>query len=378
MVALEPGGSKGLDVRRPDAPWLADGWFAIGTWAIWRLAHLALVAGSGGDPVRATFFLDGAWMRSIVDHGYRVGDGTYATQTNAAFLPSTPALGRLLGTVVQADVAGVIVANLTGLAAFCAVFTAVREVVGPTHARRSVVALALWPGSLVLWAFMSEGAFIALTALAVSADNRGRHVQSALAAWAAGTFRVVGFTVGPALALARVLRTRRIDRVVWAHLLAGVASIVTVAAVQQWAVGDMMAFSRAQRAWDRDVGVPGGAAWRAADLVVTDLPHLHLELGMNLASLGLTFGALVVATARYGLRGREGRVLIVAWTAFLVPAASSTISSQVRYVMGAWGALLVLGAVPRRSRWVSVVLAVAGAAVSAVLVVRWSDGSFVA
>jgi hypothetical protein len=332
----------------------------------------------GGDPVGMTFRFDGAWMRSVADQGYILSDRSYTIQQNVAFLPGVPGMTRSVATVMGTEAAGVLVANLTGLAAFCALFAAVRAVSDEGVARRAVVALALWPGSLALWALLSEGAFITASALAVLADARRRPVLASVATWAAGTFRVVGFAVGPALAVGRVVRTRRVDRVALGYATSGVASFGTVWLVQQVAVGDGLAFSRAQQAWDRSITFPGIGVVRSISLVVGDLPNLRLELGMNLFSIAVVGVALVVATIRLGITGKAGPALVVGWTAFLVPLCSEVLASQIRYVMGAWAALLVIGCVSLRSRAIVVLAAVIGVVASLVLSQRWVDGAFVA
>ncbi|HXH58272.1 hypothetical protein [Iamia sp.] len=353
-------------------------WFPVAIWAVWRLAHLLAVVAWGGDPVQDTFRFDGAWMRSVLDDGYVLSDPSFTIQQNVAFLPGVVALARPFAAVMDTDLAGLVVANLTGLTSFWALFVAVRAVSDERVARRAVVTLALWPGSLALWAFMSEGAFITASALAVLADARRRPLLAAIAAWAAGTTRVVGFTVGPALAVARVFRTRRIDRVAVGYVASGAASVATVVLVQHLAVGDGLAFQRAQQAWGRSISVPGAGVVVAGQQVVERLPHLSLELTMNLASVGVVGAALIVASIRLGFRGPAGAALVVAWAAFLIPLSSDLVASQVRYVMGAWAAVLVFSCVRLRSRLLPLVGVVVGVAASLVLSHRWVMGSFVA
>ncbi|CAN5516334.1 hypothetical protein BH24ACT4_BH24ACT4_20790 [soil metagenome] len=347
-------------------------------WAIWRVAHLLAVLAWGGDPIEATFAFDGAWMRSVLDEGYVLSDPSFTQQQNLVFLPGLPALTRPLALVLGSEAAGLVVANLTALTAFWAVFLAARAVSDVKVAQRAVVALALWPGSLALWAFMSEAAFITASALAVLADARRRPVLAGVAACAAGCTRVVGFAVGPALAVARVIRTRRVDRIAFGYVASGAVSLAIVGLVHHIAVGDALAFQRAQRAWDRSVAPPGTGVVIAVRQVVDRLPHISLELLMNLAGIGLVGLALVVATMRLGLGGRAGGALVVAWAAFMIPLSSNLIASQVRYAMGAWAAVLVLGVVPVRSRIVWGCAAALCVAISLVLSHRWVAGAFVA
>lgn len=352
--------------------------FPVAVWAVWRLGHIAALVAFGGDPVDDSFRFDGAWMRSVLDGGYVLSDESYTVQQNVAFFPGLPYLTRPFAEVLGVDVGALVVANLAALATFCAVFAAVRAVSEEAVARRAVIALALWPGSIALWAFMSEGVFLAASGAAVWADSRRRPGLATFLAWCAGTFRAVGFMVGPALAVARVVRTRRVDGVAWAYAISGAASLATVSLLQHLAVGDGLAFSRSQEAWNRSVTFPGRGLVRAAREVVDELPHLRLELTMNLVSVAVVAAALVLATRHFGFRGAQGGALAVGWFAFVIPLCSDLVASQVRYMMGAWAATLVLalGVVRLRALWL--IAATVGFVGTLFLLQRWANGDFVA
>ena len=62
-------------------------------------------------------------------------------------------------------------------------------------ARRAVLLFALFPSSLFLWAFYSEGLFIALGAGAVWADRRGKRGLAAALLMGIGATRSVGILI---------------------------------------------------------------------------------------------------------------------------------------------------------------------------------------
>ncbi len=354
----------------------------LAVWAGWRLAHLLAVLAWGGDPVGDTFRFDGAWMRSILEQGYVRSDPTYSVQQNLPFLPGMIWLTKPLALLIGNRWGAFVMANVAGLVAFGAVHAAIAAIAGPRAAGRAVVALALWPGSLVLWAYMSEAPLVAATALAVLADVHRRPGRAGLAAFVAGTCRVVGFTVGPALAVARVVRLRRVDAVACGYALTGVAGFGAVALAQHLAVGDGLAFARAQNAWDRSIAPPGSGVLRGVREIVVDLPALHLETAMNITAAVLAFAALLVATDRFGLGGRTGTALVAGWVGLIVALSSELVASQIRYVLAAWAGLLVLAPTgaprTRRQTLLEGALVVVAVGVSLVLSRRWVNDAFVA
>ncbi|MGH9262820.1 MAG: hypothetical protein ACRD08_23455, partial [Acidimicrobiales bacterium] len=223
--------------------------FPICLWLAWRAAHLVLVVAFGGDVVDTAFHFDGGWFRTILDHGYVVADPTYETQQTPAFMPGVAWLAWPFAQIIGAEAAALLVANATGVGAFCAVFGAVRSWSGERPARVATVALALWPTSFVLWAYYSEGLFIIATALGLWADRRNRPGAAVVGCFLAPLTRTVGGAFGPVLAVARWWRLGRVDLVGVSYIVAGVSATATVSAVQEVQTGDALAWVHAQESW---------------------------------------------------------------------------------------------------------------------------------
>ena len=144
-------------------------------------------------------------------------------------------------------------------------------------ARRATVALALFPTSYFLWMDYSVALFVTATAAAVWAGRREWHTLAAVFLAVASTTRLVGVTVGPALALARIVRLRRVDSVSVRYVLGSLAGLVAVMARHGRRAGDPLGWLEAGRAWDRQFDGPWTALYRAAGLIVDRLPDRGLR-----------------------------------------------------------------------------------------------------
>ncbi len=352
--------------------------FPVLIWVVWRLGHALALVASGGDLADDAFLFDGSWLLGILEHGYSVTDPTFGTQQNVAFFPGLVWLTEPFSWLLGPRPAAILVANLTAAAAFLGVFGALRSVAGERIARRGLIGLALWPASIVMTAYYAEGLFVATTAGAVWAARRERHALAYPLAFVAALTRSIGFLLGPILAVARVVRLRRLDGVGVAYACSGPLGLAVVAATQAVQVDDGLAFLRAQKGWDRSLSGPWLPLWRAADGIIGKLPRVALELGLNLAAIVVVGAALIAVTRRFAAGPHHWAALGWGWAAWFAPLLTSLPSSQVRFALAAWPALAVLGddASPggRRLRWVA---ALTGLALSVVLIRRWTDGVYI-
>ena len=192
--------------------------FPLIVWMIWRVCHAGVLVAVGGDLVGDAFRFDGQWFLTVLHHGYVLKDASYATQQNVAFFPGLVWLTEPFSWVLGDRAAAIFVANVTGAAAFVAVYGATRCITGSDRVgRRSTIGLAVWPASIVMTAFYSEGLFVTATAAAIWAAKRDRHAAGCVAAFVAGITRSIGFLLGPVLAVVRCIRLRRIDRTTVAY-----------------------------------------------------------------------------------------------------------------------------------------------------------------
>jgi hypothetical protein len=373
VVAVD---SDGRDQDDGSRRWLA---FPFVAWGLWRSLQAVVVVVVGGDLADDAFRFDGGWFLSILSDGYTITDRSFASQQNPAFFPGLVWVTEPISWLIGDRPAGLVVANLTGLAAFVGVFVALRATTNERAARLAIVGLAAWPASLVLSAFYSEGLFLAVTALAIWAERSRHRAISVTAIFAAGLTRTVGAALGPAIAVGRVLHYRRLDLTSVAYASAGPAGTAVVAWSQEIQTGQATAWMRAQEAWGRGLAAPWVPIGRALDGIVDKFPHPASELSLNLAAIVVVGSALVLVTHRYRSVPDTWPMLAWGWTAWLLPLCSSVPSSQIRFALAAWPALVAIDEVPatRRGRCVLVAMVLAGGVLSVLLIRRWAHGAFI-
>jgi hypothetical protein len=211
---------------------------------------------------------DSAWYLTIAQHGY---DAT----GRPAFFPLLPALIRMLGTSVGAQVlAGIALSSLCGMGGLYLLHRLVSLDFDLRHAR-SVVWLAAWfPGALVLSAVYTESLFLLLSIGAIYAARLGRWPiagilgAAAAASRSGGVLLVVPILIlylygpradAPAAAVRSLLRPRYPLRpsVLWVVL--GVpAGLVAYMAYLGMNLGDPAAVFTSQDQWGRTFVPLGG------------------------------------------------------------------------------------------------------------------------
>lgn len=434
LVEGSPGGPVPA-VRRPAAPaagvrpwlrhpvaaweasgrrWLPGAWYPLAVWAFWRVLQLLLSVYLGGPQrmytaLNAAFYYDGERYLEITRHGYLLAS---QQMPNTAFFPGVSWVAwpvwRLTGSEL---LTGHITATLTGALAFVCVWGAAAAWTDDALARRAVWLLALFPSSMFLWAFYSEGLFILLGAGAVWADRRDRRVLAALCLFGLSTTRSVGVLGALVLAAARLARrrpgadgrpVRGPDRWVAVYAAAGAAGLVPVLVMMRHYTGDPLAFVSVQADWGRALSPPwatlaNGVAslWPdPATIMVPALVARNFDLWclpvVAVAIAWLVLAPAPVDRARRSARPAAGGVVPAAgadppgagagrrprrfpaegWALgvalIALPLCSTSLASFNRFVMAdwviypAWASLL--GRVPapwRRLAWLAVVVALA-------------------
>lgn len=345
---------------------------------VWRLAHAAVLAASGGRTTPATTAFDGQYYLSLLRDGYRRPPGGYDEFSNVAFFPALAWVTDAVRLVVRDETAAVlVVANGCALAAFVAVWGACRVWTTTPTAHRAVVALALVPSSYYLWMYYTEALLLATAAGAAWASARNRPLLVLPLLVLAGAARTVGVVVGPCLAVARVVRLRRVDAVAVGYVAASLAGLAAVALRQQVELGDPWAWTRAQEAWGRALAPPWEPFVAAVRLVAGPGAQEGVALDLVVAV------GLGVAVAVLGGLWRRGVVpaeaFLLAGATWAVPLLSTLLSSQLRFALAVWPVLLLPALWWPRLPWVvrlPVLVAVVGLTV--VLLGRLADGRFTA
>jgi hypothetical protein len=378
--------------RLRSTPMLPGLCFPVAVWALWRLASLAVTLWLGGKGVESAYSYDGAHYLRILHHGYW---DPRPFMPSHAFFPGVAWLGTPIWWLTGSDaVTAHAVASITALGAFVAVWGVTREWVHEVAARRAVVLLAVFPSSLFLWMFYSEALFIALGAGAVWADRRGRRGLAAALLLGVATTRSVGILVPAVLILARVIRTRRVDRWAVVYAGAGLVGLGAVLVTMQVQLGDAFAFLGVQDDWGRTVSAPWNSVLQGIDNLTPDrrtvmVPAL-VARAFDLWAVGIVLVGLVYLAVA-GRLGREGRTArhrfpMEAWmlgvAMIALPFASSVLASFNRFAMADWvlypAYAAMLGRLPRWLRiiaWVAIV--VAGTLTAYAFIGRVSVGRFV-
>lgn len=270
--------------------------WALGWWAGGRLLVLATAAVvdavgprgyTGGDERGHALGLlgawDGRWYRTVAEHGYLLEPGR---QSDPAFFPLFPLLLRAAHALGLGWVAGgILLANLSFLAALVLFAELTRGLFDEAFARRAVMLLAVFPAGAAFSLAYPESLVLALIAGGVVAARRDRWLLAA-ALLAAGTLArpETAFATIPLVPLAR--RSRR--GVAWGAVAAPFAALGSFALYLGATLHDPLAWTHAERAWGRRftplglaraiAGVPQAFASNA--WVVRDIAYFALYLAL--------------------------------------------------------------------------------------------------
>lgn len=201
---------------------------------------------------------DAQWFVHIADHGY---DSKQAT----SFFPLYPLVVHGVAVVLRSTtVAGVLVSLVAAGVAAVLIVEIARPILGPGGARDTLLLVALYPLAFVFTAVQSDALFLALSAGAFLAAQRGRGWIAGICGGLAVATRLVGLALLPALFL--LLWRRRTERVAPLALLP--AALGGYMLYLHEHVGDWLSFQHAQQIfWQRKTGPLGplSGLWEAFD-----------------------------------------------------------------------------------------------------------------
>lgn len=330
--ADEPRRAHRLRITRLAAAW---GLAVVVAWAVATFVGRHPTAGGDGrgavrrSPVQVLASWDGTIYESIAADGYRVsGDD----RRLLVFFPLFPLASRLVGGRQHAALAGIILSQLSLLAAMLLL----SALAGRDPRRKLTGDPALWmlcaPMALFFHTMYSESLFILLTIGAALAFRESRFAITAILACLAGLTRPTAVTFCVPFALAAVAAWRRGDR--WLPpLLCGAAplvGIVTYVVAVGWMLGDPLAYTSLRSTfWHYRLTVPFATTARDALDVAYSLRHMTAVPVWLIARLW-TVGIAVVVLA-WGWRRVEPH-----WIAYVVASlifihASDPAGSTARY-----------------------------------------------
>jgi hypothetical protein len=297
---------------------------------------------------------DGQFYLAIVRDGYPTTVPSEFTtagppEARIAFFPMYPFAVRVADVLLPGHetVAALALNFMLGGAAILLIGVFAARLRGPRAGRRSMLLIAIFPGSFVLSFAYSEALFLCLAAGCLILLHDRRWLLAGVAAAVASATRPNGLALTAAVAIAAIADypSRPRWRPVVAVLLAPVGFVVFVTAVG-WHAGDLGAWFHVQREiWDEGFSFGWSTLTSSLD-AITDPLTSPTDL-LSLCSL-LVAGALVVVLVRERLGPAPTAYALAVLVLMLLP---HTVQSRPRFVFTAFP-LLVAAAVwsLRRSR----------------------------
>jgi len=291
---------------------------------------------------------DGVWYSRVAQHGYLLVPGR---QSDTAFFPLYPLILRAWSALgVSPHVSGPIVSNLALAVALVAFYELGRRVVGDRIALRATFFAAIAPMSFVYSMTYPMSLLFALGALAVLFAYDDRWLAAAVCVAGAGLTRPEAIVFALPIAQRAWTRRHELDErgrgTAAAAVLAAPVAVATYPLYLKWALGDIHAWSQAERRWGRSFRIDGPVH---AILHVPALIEGHPGLARDVA-LFVVYAALLVVAARAGIP----RAWIAAGVAAVVlPLFSGTFESEGRFGLIAfpvYWAIALLARTPRRER----------------------------
>jgi hypothetical protein len=335
---------------------------------------------------------DAGWYVAIAEHGYE-------SRQSTAYFPVYPLLVRAVSVVTGSTVvAGVLVSLVAAGIAAVLLAELARPLLGERGARESVLLVALYPAAFVFTSIYTDGLFLALSAGAFLAAQRGRPWVAGLLGGLAVATRLLGLALLPALALLLWRRGRRLESLVrLAPLLALPAALGAYALYLDRRFGSPDVFADAQREfWQRHTPTLGplGGLWESAESAYHGAAQILLHLPRTgetfdrfdqiavwfvlhflllLAALALTWVAWRRLGAAFGVYSLTTLVVLLSSTVTWFPLASLP-----RYLLADFPLFLALAALTLERPRARTVVLCSFAAVGAVAAIAFSRHVWVA
>ena len=342
---------SGVTVPTPRPPSGDEGWWPSWRSAgiVWLAVHVAyavitvLNRSLGGSPPGVSAI--GNWLQWDGWHYFVIASAGYdQAAQDPAFYPLYPLLMVAADTVLPGDlvVAAMVVANLAGLVALVVLHRLGTVEFGRGTADRAIYFLGAFPTAYFLAAPYNHAVFVMLSVGCLYAIRRqawwlaGALGAVASATRSAGLLLVIPFAYEYLRLRGFRPRAARADLLAIGLIPVGLAAYATYC---WYALGDPLAFSRAQAFWDKALAWPGQTLWMAA----TELGQRPLvENYALIADLAATLGAIAVLVlcfvGPWRLPREQWYLLAYAVPVLLVPLflplmGANPVSSMARYIL---------------------------------------------
>ncbi|WZO96940.1 mannosyltransferase family protein [Isosphaeraceae bacterium EP7] len=282
---------------------------------------------------------DAGWYQLIVTKGYAAKAG----QSSVAFFPGFPLVTSALTKVIGNHwAAGLIVSNVSLLAALVYMLRIARPMLGDDGSRRMMAYMLAFPTSFFLSAYYSEGLFLLTTLASFHHYLSGRYARSAIWGALATLTRPTGMALLMAYGLGTIWNLARgqvkfTPRMLWLSFIP--AGLLTFMAMLYVKVGDPLAFIHAHGAWGRSSSLPFVPLIRA----LLDGDWTFPRNLVNTITLMEAITGVIFLILPFFLLGKADISLpIYSWLLILIPLATANVKSLMRLECVAFPAFLVL------------------------------------
>jgi hypothetical protein len=362
---------------------------ALPLWIGTRVAAVLLTLGAGwllpaGDRGPHPRFLD-QWhhwdtdlFRKVAEFGYF--SPAYGDRAEA-FFPGQPIAMRVVHLVVPNWIAcGMVVAAVAGGVACLALYRLAAQESGDEAGRRAVLYLVLFPYAVFLFAGYSEALFLAFATTAWLAARRDAWWLAGLLGAGASFTRIAGVALGVGLGVQFLVQRWPRDRwrtpLTWdaPALLLPAVPVVGYFSYLHAKTGHWDAYQRAlSEGWGRHAGSPLDG-WQATWNLATGGGQGRAFVWSWRAELvamvvGVLVTVVLLATRRWGEAAFVG-------TNALLLSASSYYASTVRGLLVWFPAFLLLARLSVRVRWLHPVVLTVFAPLSALVVLAFTEGTW--
>jgi hypothetical protein len=302
--------------------------------------HVVIDAMKTADRLRTMAIAnDAGWYYGIAEEGYEQRSFDASRPANWAFFPLHPLLWSIVLRATGDDVlSGLVLANLTFLAALCVVYQLVREkYCDEEAAKRAMWFLCFCPTTYFFSLPWSESLFLLLTAATWLAFERRAWISMAILGIAATASRFAAIFL--VLAIAVELWRRR-ELLSWRSIAACMSMPAGLAAfmVLLWAkTANAFAFVDVQSAWGRALTLPIKAFG-----VVLIKPYF-LASDWNLRPLNFIAFCAAAATSVWLLRRQQWGLALFTGLSVLAPAMTGSLTSMARYTFALFPVAMVYG-----------------------------------
>jgi hypothetical protein len=325
---------------------------------------------------------DGLWYRSVANFGTPLGGYPHLIsdlQTNLGFFPAYPLSMRGLsylfewttpyGRIGGITVAGIVISTIGGFVTVVLVQRMATDWWDAAAARRAVLLLCLFPGSVIFSMVYAEGLAIPLAAGCIYALSQRRWVLAGVLAGVNTAVEPEAFVLIPVCAVSALLELRRrgwsiraAARAFWAPFLSVWGAVGVGAFLWAWTGSPYATFIAQHDGWHEKtspLALVHDATTLAGQISFSDLTEPKVNLNLVVGLIGAV--VLIVMLVLMFRQWRAVPIEAIIWTLGIsfITLTSWNIAPNPRLLITAFPALMVL-AYYLKGRWFTVVLWVNG------------------